>query len=68
MTFRGRVHNGQILLQDPVRLPEGASVDIKLTVAEGAITQPTHRTRPQPVRPIELPGPSLADELVRERR
>lgn len=30
MTYRGRVKNGQITLDEPVQLPEGAALNIEL--------------------------------------
>jgi hypothetical protein len=35
MTYRGRVKNGEILLDEPVRLPEGAIVHIDVVTAGG---------------------------------
>jgi len=31
MTYRGRVKNGVVVLDDPVELPEGAEVRVELT-------------------------------------
>jgi hypothetical protein len=39
MTYRGYVKNGQVLLDGPVRLPEGAEVNI--TVVEHQPPKPT---------------------------
>jgi len=39
MTYRGHIKNGQILLDDPVALPEGAEVNVEV-VANGE-PQPT---------------------------
>ncbi|HRX83472.1 MAG TPA: hypothetical protein P5572_00470 [Phycisphaerae bacterium] len=33
MTFRGRIKNGQITLDEPARLPEGASVVVEVVSA-----------------------------------
>ena len=30
MTYRGHVHNGVVVLEEPIVLPEGASVEIDL--------------------------------------
>jgi hypothetical protein len=38
MTYRGRVKNGQIQLDEPARLPEGAEVQI--VVLEGGQAKP----------------------------
>ena len=32
MTYKGHVRNGAIVLDEPVRLPEGAPVKIELTI------------------------------------
>lgn len=34
MTLRGHVKNGQIMLDEPVALPEGADVKIEIAVAD----------------------------------
>jgi hypothetical protein len=39
MTYRGQVKNGQITLDEPVCLPEGAEVSIE--IVENGQTQPT---------------------------
>jgi hypothetical protein len=39
MTYRGHIKNGQILLDEPVTLPEGAQVNIE--VIENGEPQPT---------------------------
>ena len=66
MTFRGHIRNGQITLDDPALLPEGAQVNIEL------IEQPSSRMRKRAqerqFEPIEMPGDSLAEELIRDRR
>jgi hypothetical protein len=45
MTYRGHVKNGQILLEEPVRLPEGAEVQVELTeqdiVSIGEVPEPS---------------------------
>lgn len=33
MCYRGRVHNGVVVIEDDVRLPEGAEVDVSLRTA-----------------------------------
>ncbi len=68
MTYRGYVKNGQIKLDHPDHLPEGALVNVEVVEKKPRITRPQH---PQPLRqfqPIEMPGGSLADELIRDRR
>ena len=35
MTFRGRVKNGQITLEEPVSLPEGSVVDVNVSLVQG---------------------------------
>jgi hypothetical protein len=66
MTFRGHVKNRQIVLDEPVQLPDGTTVSVEVTSQNGRITRA--KLRPQKIEPIRLPGPSWADELVRERR
>jgi len=39
MTYRGHVKNGQITLDEPAQLPEGAEVQV--AVVEGAAAEPT---------------------------
>ncbi len=73
MIYRGHIRNGQILLDEPAELPEGAAVDIELSARnfEQQSVRITRPERPQPLakfQPLEMPGESLADELVRERR
>jgi hypothetical protein len=36
MTYRGHVKNGQITLDDPIELPEGAAVNVDLVAVETA--------------------------------
>jgi len=67
MTYRGHIENGQILLHEPAPLPDGAEVTVEIVVRDRARPIP----RPAPARqfqPIEMPGGSLADELIRDRR
>ena len=33
MTYRGHIRNGQIVLDEPAKLPEGAEVDVALVEA-----------------------------------
>ena len=67
MTYLGHVSNGQIFLDEPTQLPEGASVTVEV------LNLPTYTPKPRQPRvrqfkPIEMPGGSLADELIRDRR
>jgi hypothetical protein len=68
MTYRGQVANGQIVLNERVQLPEGAIVQVEVMEAKLRITHPTRREPFQKFHAITMPGDSLADELVRERR
>jgi hypothetical protein len=45
MTFRGHVHNGQVVLDEPVSLPEGAMVQVS------PLDQPAGMAAPQVYRP-----------------
>jgi len=67
MTYRGHVKNGQIKLDEPARLPEGAKVDIHVVEPNGAGAR-RRGTKARQFQPIEMPGGSLADELIRDRR
>ena len=67
MTYRGQIKNGQIMLDEPARLPEGARVNVEV-IEEGNGKQPIRRARVRQFQPIEMPGGSLADELIRDRR
>ncbi len=68
MTYRGHVKNGQITLDQPARLPEGAEVQVEVVARKVRITRPPRRERLGRFQPIEMPGGSLADELIRDRR
>jgi len=68
MTYRAHVKNGQIKLDEPARLPEGAELSVQLIAKKVRITRPERRERIQNFQPIEMPGGSLADELIRDRR
>jgi hypothetical protein len=73
MTYRGHVRNGQILLDEPVELPEGVAVDIELPAQvfqkpSVRISRPERSLPLAKFEPLELPGSSLADELVHDRR
>ena len=73
MTYRGHVKNGQITLDEAARLPEGAEVSVEILQEKVQyngvrITRPKN---PQPLRqikPIELPGGPLSDDIIRDRR
>jgi hypothetical protein len=68
MTYRGHVKNGQIMLDEPARLPEGAAVSVEVVEKKLRITRPEKRRHLTKFQPIEMPGGSLADELIRDRR
>jgi hypothetical protein len=67
MTYRGHVQNGQIMLDEAAHLPEGAEVNIEV-VEKARITPPAKRERLGKFQPIQMPGGSLAEELIRDRR
>jgi hypothetical protein len=67
MTYHGFVKNGQIELDRPATLPEGAEVNVQV-VEKIRVSSPSSRAPLQKFQPIELPGGSLADELIRDRR
>lgn len=66
MTLRGHVKNGQIALDEPVQLPEGAQVNVELV--EKPSTQIARERRERQYKAVEMPGGSLAHELIRDRR
>jgi hypothetical protein len=68
MTYRGHVKNGQITLDEPARLPEGAPVNVEVVEAEGRITSPKKRLPLRDITPINLPGGPLSDDIIRDRR
>jgi hypothetical protein len=68
MTYRGHIKNGEIKLDKPVPLPEGASVNVEVVEARAPNSQRQERNRSRTFQPIEMPGSSLADELIRDRR
>ena len=68
MTYRGHIKNGQIALDEPAQLPEGAEVNVEVVEQKARITSPKNRVPLRRIKPIEMPGDSLADELVRDRR
>ena len=68
MTYRGHVKNGQVALDEPVALPEGAPVNIEVVEQKVRISEPPVRVKLQRFEPIRMPGGSLAEELIRDRR
>ena len=68
MTYRGHVKDGQIKLDEPARLPEGARVDINVVEPTVQDSKPRWRGQTRSFQPIQMPGDSLADELIRDRR
>ena len=68
MTYRGQIAQGQIILSQPIQLPEGTAVDVAVTPLDARIARPRERKKLRQISPLRLPGPSLADELVRDRR
>ena len=68
MTYRGQITRGQIVLDEPVQLPEGATVEVQVIEPKVRITRPLQRQPFRKIQPIVMPGDSLADELVRDRR
>jgi hypothetical protein len=68
MTYSGHVKNGQILLDEPADLPEGASVKIEIAQTQACITRPKVRRDPPKFEPIKNMGPSLSVQLIKDRR
>ncbi len=67
MTYRGHVKNGQIKLDEPARLPEGARVSVDV-IEHGLPNARGRQGGSRTFQPIDMPGGSLADELIRDRR
>ena len=68
MTYRAHVKNGQILLDEPARLPEGAELNVEIVHRGVRITRPEYPQQLRPIKPIELPGGPLSDDIIRDRR
>jgi hypothetical protein len=63
MTYRGHVRNGQILLDDPVQLPEGAQVNVALVAdANGADGGAAAIVRARRARRVRL-DPEMARQI-----
>jgi len=67
MTLHGYIHNGEIALDERVPLPEGARVRVEV-ITEKRLSTPQARKPLAHFEPVDLPGGSLAEELVRDRR
>ena len=64
MTYRGRVRNGQILLDEPVQLPEGAAVNVAVVAgANGDEVGAAAAVRARRARRIQL-DPELARQIA----
>lgn len=66
MTYRGRVKNGQVALEEPVRLPEGAAVQVDVIVSPAELLE-WRRTRriqldPEVAKQIATQPEYLPDE------
>jgi hypothetical protein len=69
MTYRGRVHNGQIVLDDPMpSLPEGVRVEVQVVGNGVRITKARQPGKFPTITPLEMPGGPLSDDIVRDRR
>jgi hypothetical protein len=68
MTYRGQVKNGQITLDEPARLPEGARVNVEVVEEDHASMAAKRRQSIRDFPPIEMPGGPLSDDIVRDRR
>ena len=68
MTYRGYVKNGQIVLPAAAALPEGAEVIVEIVEQNTPHGHAHRQPRTRSFEPIETPGGSLAEELVRDRR
>ncbi len=68
MTYRAHVKNGQITLDEPARLPEGAELNVEVVEKRVPITRPKKRMPLRDFTPIEMPGGPLSDDIIRDRR
>jgi hypothetical protein len=73
MTYRGHIKDGKITLDEPARLPEGAEVSVEILQKTSQyngvrITRPKNPQPLRPIKPIELPGGPLSDDIIRDRR
>ena len=68
MTYRGHIKNGQVMLDEPAILSEGAQVKVEVVDRKVRITRPVNREPLRPITPIELPGGPLSDDIIRDRR
>jgi hypothetical protein len=68
MTYRGHIKNGQVALDEQAQLPEGAAVQIEVLEEKSWITSPANPQPLRKIRPLQMPGGSLSDELIRDRR
>ena len=68
MTYRGHVKNGQIMLDEPAQLPESVPVKVEVLGEGVRISRPQRREKLQKFEALRMPGGSLADELVNNRR
>lgn len=68
MTYRGHIKNGQVILDDPAPLPEGAVVRVEVIEGRARITRPKEPRPLADIQPIDLPGGPLSDDIVRDRR
>ena len=66
MTYRGHIKNGQITLDEPARLPEGAEVNVE--VVQELADERRREHRRHDFEPIEMPGGPLSDDIIRDRR
>ncbi len=66
MTYRGHIKNGQILLEEPAPLPEGARVNVELV--QDAQDEKRLQHRRSDFEPIDMPGGPLSDDIIRDRR
>jgi hypothetical protein len=66
MIYRGHVKNGQITLDVPTKLLEGALVNVE--VLEKPQEKSRSVRRPRSFQPVEMPGGPLADDIIRDRR
>lgn len=73
MTYRAHIKNGQVTLDEPADLPEGAEASVEILQDQiqhkrVRITRPKNPQPLRPIKPIQLPGGPLSDDIIRDRR
>jgi hypothetical protein len=68
MMYRGQVKDGRISLDPPAYLAEGTVVTVMIAEVRPEISRSQPRKPLGQISPLRMPGGSLGDEIVRDRR